>query len=126
MGYYKIREVRPITYEDHGTGRLNDGMGTSWRESAVTFKKCTTEKVAFILLNLFDLTLTVVAVYLGLSEINPVIRFLFQIPALLLVVKLGIPILLAWLIPGRLLIPAIALLVLAVIWNIKELIVFLA
>ena len=100
-------------------------MVNSWWDSSATFKKCTTEKASFIFLNQFDLALTVVAVYLGLSEINPFIRFLFQIPVLLLVVKIAIPILIAWLMPGRLLWPSIAILAIIVIWNIKELIIFL-
>ena len=100
-------------------------MGNSWWDSSVTFKKCTAEKTSFIFLNQFDLILTVVAVYLGLSEINPVIRFMFQIPVLLLIAKLAIPILIAWLMPGRLLWPSIAILAVVVIWNIKELIIFL-
>ena len=99
-------------------------MGNSWWDSSTTFKKCTAEKTSFIFLNQFDLVLTVVAVYLGFSELNPVVRFLFQIPVLLLIVKLAIPILIAWLIPGRLLWPSIGLLAIVVIWNIKELIVF--
>jgi hypothetical protein len=62
---------------------------------------------------------------LGLSEINPVIRYLVNIPILLLTVKLFIPGLIAWIMPGKLLLPSIALLALVVIWNIKELVVFL-
>ena len=100
-------------------------MTANWWESAGTFRKCTTEKTSFILLCGFDLTLTVLAMYLGLAELNPFIRYLIQIPALLLVIKLAIPVLIAWLMPGRLLLPSIALLSLVVIWNIKELLVFL-
>jgi hypothetical protein len=82
------------------------------------------EKASFILLCLFDLTFSVVAVSLGFTELNPVMNFLIQIPVLLLLVKLAIPILIAWLIPGRLLWPSIALLALVTIWNIKEILVF--
>lgn len=100
-------------------------MEASWWDSSVTFRRCTAEKVSFILLSQLDLTLTVLAMSLGLAELNPFIRYLVQIPALLLVVKLAIPVLIAWIMPGRLLWPSIGLLVLVVIWNIKELIVFL-
>ena len=100
-------------------------MATGWRESSATFKKCTVEKASFILLNQLDLTLTVVAVSLGFTEMNPVMKYLLQAPALLLIVKLAIPIAIAWLIPGRILIPSIALLARVVIWNIKELLFFL-
>ena len=72
----------------------------------------------------FDLTFTVVAVSLGFTEMNPFMSFLITLPILLIVVKLVIPVLIAWLIPGRLLLPSIALLALVTIWNIKELLVF--
>jgi hypothetical protein len=99
-------------------------MTTNWFESAATFKKHTQEKVLFILLSEFDLTVTVVAVSMGFTEINPFIKFLITIPLLLIAVKLLIPVLIAWLIPGRLLLPSIAVLALVTIWNIKEILVF--
>ena len=101
------------------------GLEASWWDSSVTFKRCTREKVLFILLCAFDLTLTVVAVSMGLVEMNPFIRYLIQIPLLLLVIKLVIPVIIAWLLPGRLLWPSIGLLALVAVWNIKELVVFL-
>jgi len=94
-------------------------------DSSATFRRCTAEKASFVLLNQFDLTLTVLAIYLGLSELNPLIRQLVNIPILLLIVKLALPLLIAWLIPGKLLLPSIALLALVIVWNIKELIIFL-
>ena len=100
-------------------------MVTDWWDSSATFKRCTLEKISFILLSLFDLTLTILAMYLGLSEINPLVRYLVQIPLLLLIIKLVIPVLIAWIMPGKLLLPSIALLALIVIWNIKELVIFL-
>jgi hypothetical protein len=99
-------------------------MTTNWFEASATFKKCTVEKASFILLCLFDLTLSVVAVSQGFTEINPLMSFLIRVPILLLVVKLAIPVLIAWLIPGRLLWPSIALLALVAVWNIKEILVF--
>lgn len=100
------------------------GMESSWWDSSATFKRCTAEKTSFILLCTFDLTLTVLAISLGFVELNPLVRYLVHIPALLLVVKLAIPVLIAWVMPGRLLWPSIALLCLVVIWNIKELLIF--
>jgi hypothetical protein len=100
-------------------------MEASWWNSAATFKRCTTEKASFVLLCGFDLTLTVLALYLGLAELNPFVRYLVQIPALLLAVKLVIPVIIAWLMPGRLLWPSIGLLILVIVWNIKELVIFL-
>ena len=76
-------------------------------------------------MSLFDLTLTILAMYLGLSEINPFIRYIVHIPVLLLVIKLFIPLLIAWIMPGRLLLPSSALLALIVVWNLKELAIFL-
>ena len=99
-------------------------MTSSW-DSVATFRSCTAEKASFILLNQFDLTLTVLAIYLGFSELNPFLRQLLSIPVLLLVFKIAIPILIAWLIPGRLLLPSIALLAIVVTWNIKEIFFFL-
>ena len=101
-------------------------MATNWLDSTATFKRGTVAKACFILLSEFDLTLTVLAAYLGLWEINPFVRFLIQVPVMLLVVKLAVPILIAWVMPGRLLLPSIGLLALVVIWNIKELVIFLA
>ena len=94
-------------------------------DSAATFRRGTAEKTSFFLLNQFDLALTVLAIYLGVSELNPFVRYLVNIPVLLLVVKLAIPLLIAWLIPGKLLLPSIALLALAIIWNVKELLLWL-
>ena len=105
--------------------RLITGMTANLWGSVATFRRCTAEKASFILLNQFDLTLTILAIYLGFSELNPFIRQLVNIPVLLLIVKLAIPLLIAWLIPGKLLLPSIALLALVVIWNVKELLLFI-
>jgi hypothetical protein len=94
-------------------------------DSSATFKRCTAEKASFIILNQFDLTLTALAIYLGFSELNPFVRHLGNLPILLLAIKLVMPLLIAWLIPGKLLLPSIALLILVIIWNVKELILFL-
>jgi hypothetical protein len=100
-------------------------MTTGWFESSGTFRRCTAEKASFLALCIFDLLLTVLSMYLGFAELNPFVRFLVQIPVLLLVVKLFIPLLIAWLMPGKLLLPSIGLLALIAAWNIKELVVFL-
>ena len=82
-------------------------------------------KVSFVLLNQVDLFLSVLAVSLGLWEINPLMRYLVTVPALLVIFKFVIPLLIAWLVPGKLLLPAIVLLSLVTIWNVKELLYFL-
>jgi hypothetical protein len=101
-----------------------NSMMTGWWESTATFKKCAVEKASFVFLCLLDLILTMAAINLGLSEINPFISYLIQIPALFLVMKLFIPVIIAWIMPGKLLLPSIGLLALVVIWNIKELVIF--
>ena len=93
--------------------------------STATFRRCVPEKAAFVLLNLLDMVLTLTAVSWGFSELNPLMRYLVTVPAMLVVVKFAIPLLIAWLAPGRLLLPAILLLSLVVGWNIKELLIFL-
>ena len=99
-------------------------MDNLWGSTA-TFRQCAAEKISFVLLNQFDLVLTILAIYLGLAELNPLIRHLVNMPILLLMVKCAIPILIAWFIPGKLLLPSIALLSLVIIWNIKELFFYL-
>jgi hypothetical protein len=102
-----------------------NGIATGWWESSATFKKCTAEKASFIFLGIFDLILTMLAINLGFFEMNPLVRYMVEIPALLLTIKLFIPVLIAWILPGKLLLPSIALLACAVIWNIKEMVIFL-
>jgi hypothetical protein len=94
-------------------------------DSAATFRRDTAAKASFILLNQFDLFLTVLALYLGCTELNPFMRYLISVPALLVAVKLALPPLIAWLVPGKLLWPALAVLALVAIWNIKELVIYL-
>ncbi|HEY98186.1 MAG TPA: hypothetical protein G4O16_08430 [Dehalococcoidia bacterium] len=98
---------------------------SSWWDSSATFKRCTLEKVSFVILNQVDLILTLVAMHLGFAELNPFVSFLLEVPALLVVVKGILPLLIAWLIPGRLLWPSIALLFGVGVWNLKELIAYL-
>ena len=78
-----------------------------------------------MLLNQMDLILTIVAVSLGLAELNPLMRGLVAAPGLLLFVKSVVPIVIAWLAPGRLLLPAILLLICIIAWDIKELLIHL-
>lgn len=92
--------------------------------SGVGFKRGFTEKLLFILLNAADLALTIYAMSLHLSELNPVMRSLLGSPLDLVMVKVVVPVAIAWLAPGKLLIPAVALLALVVGWDIKELVLF--
>lgn len=77
------------------------------------------------MLNQLDLALTISATSLGLSELNPFMRSLLANLPELLLVKLIIPVFIAWLIPGRLLLPAIGLLSVVVAWDLKKLSFFL-
>ncbi len=96
------------------------------RESQASyFTSGLVEKLTFVCLHQLDLVLTVIGVSLGLSEVNPLMRGLLEAPPGLLLVKVAVPLLMALLIPGRLLLPAIAVLALVVVWNLKELLVFL-
>lgn len=101
-------------------------MTASLWESAGTFSQCVAEKVAFVVLSQVDLVLTAVAASIGLYELNPVTRNLLAVPGLLIVIKGAVPLLIAWLAPGKLLLPAIAFLFLVVVWNIKEILIWLA
>jgi hypothetical protein len=103
----------------------NSSVVSSWWDSSATFKRCKAEKLSFVSLSVADLLLTLLAMYLGLAEMNPFVRFMVHTPLLLLTVKLFIPVLIAWAIPGKLLWPSIAVLGLVAVWNIKELVIFL-
>jgi hypothetical protein len=105
--------------------RLAGKLSTGLFESSATFKKCTAEKLSFVFLGLLDFILTLIAMNLGLSEINPVISFLVQLPVVFFIVKFFVPMLIAYLMPGKLLLPSIALLAFVVFWDLKELVFFI-
>ncbi len=92
--------------------------------SAATFRRCTAEKLAFVILNLIDLGLTLLAVSQGAHELNPLMRNLVSSPFQLYVTKLALPLFFAWLVPGKLLWPSIALLTFIVGWDLRELAIF--
>jgi hypothetical protein len=93
-------------------------------ESAFTFRKGTTEKLVFVGLNLLDLVLTLFALSMDMKELNPIVSHLYNNPYQMWIVKLLIPLLFAWVSPGKLLIPSIGFLSLVIGWNIKELIIY--
>ena len=82
-------------------------------------------KVSYLLLHQLDLVLTVFATSVGLTELNPIMRSLLASPFQLVAIKLIIPLFIVWLVPGKFLIPAVGLLTLVIIWNIKELLFIL-
>ena len=80
-------------------------------------------KISYLVLQVLDLGLTLLAVSLGAHELNPVIRASLASPVQLTVLKGGLPLLIAWLLPGKFLIPGILFLAVVVGWNVKELLV---
>ncbi|MCX5998098.1 MAG: DUF5658 family protein [Chloroflexi bacterium] len=93
--------------------------------SAATFKRGVAVKASFVALNHLDLVLTVVAVSLGLTELNHWMRVLLATPLLLVGIKGVLPVFIGWLVPGKCLLPAVLLLSVVVAWDIGELVVFL-
>ena len=91
------------------------------KTSAFTFRKGTAEKLAYIILNLIDLGLTLFALSIGAHEYNPLLRSMAASPLQLYGAKLLLPSAIAWVLPGKLLIPAIAFLLLVVGWDVREL-----
>ena len=93
--------------------------------SAATFRRCLPQKAAFVSVNITDLALTLMAVNLGLRELNPIIGNLLQSVPWLVMLKAVIPIVIAWLVPGKWLLPATGLSFTVIIWNLKELVLHL-
>lgn len=79
-------------------------------------------KVVFLSLQMVDLTLTLVAARYGYPELNPFMKASLDSMYKMAIFKFGIPVLISWFIPGRLLIPAIILLCGVLGWNVRELI----
>ena len=63
--------------------------------SAITFRRATTEKIAFISLNVIDLVLTLFAMNLGAHEMNPIMRGMISTPTAIYTTKLLMPLVLA-------------------------------
>jgi hypothetical protein len=78
-------------------------------------------KVAYLALQVLDLVLTLFAIKFGAVELNPLMRAALNSPLQMTVLKGGLPLWFVWVLPGRLLIPAIILLLLIVGWDVKEL-----
>lgn len=93
-------------------------------DTAVTFRRGVVEKVSFIFLVYLDLALTIFAVSYGLSELNPYMQSLLASPVNLLLTKCLAALVIAWIVPSRLLLPAIGFLVLVTGWNLHQLAIF--
>ncbi len=103
-----------------------DSMTILWTEirrylSVAEFKKGLSIKVAYVLLHQADILMTNFAISAGFRESNPLIRGLLDTPVQLLVFKLVIPLIIAWLVPAKLLLPALALLLVVIGLNLREL-----
>ncbi len=104
---------------------LNRGSLTAGTfSSAATFQSFFWHKASFVLLNQVDLLLTLLGISLGAHELNPFMRVLLASPLQMILFKIAIPYAIAWLVPGRLLLPAIGLLAFIAGWDIKELVIF--
>ena len=77
-------------------------------------------KVAFLTLQMADLTLTLMAARNGWVELNPVMRASLSSLYKVALFKFAVPVLVSWFVPGRLLIPAIVLLCGILGWNFHQ------
>lgn len=91
------------------------------RQSVATFSRGANFKLSFVFLVYLDLVLTLLAVGHGFNEMNPFMQRMLSRPAELTLVKGVAPLVIAWLVPAKLLVPAIALLLFVVGWNAREL-----
>jgi hypothetical protein len=101
-------------------------MAILWTEissylSVAEWKRGLSIKVAYVLLHQADILMTNFAIYTGFKEFNPVIRGLLDSPVQLLVFKLIIPLIIAWLVPAKLLLPALVLLLVVIGLNLTQL-----
>ena len=89
------------------------------------FRKGLGLRLAYIVLQLADYLMTVIAVNAGFNELNPVMRGLLGSPVQLVIFKLITPIAIAWLVPAKLLLPALVLLLVIIGLNVKELLLLM-
>jgi len=93
--------------------------------SMATFKRGTVEKLSYVFLELLDLDLTCLAFSLGFKELNPLLLSASRSPFLLVLLKVVIPVFLAWIVPRKLLWPSIAFISFVVVWDLKEILLIL-
>lgn len=96
-------------------------MVTVLSQSLGTFTRGTFFKTSFLLLIYLDLLLTLVALNLGYVEMNSYMLRLLSRPPELLMVKVVMPVLIAWLVPAPLLLPAVSFMLAVSGWNIGQL-----
>lgn len=108
----KITLVRP--------GDIMNAL-SALRSSTATFSRGTAYKIGFVALIYLDLLLTVFALRHGASEMNPVMLRLLDNPLELGLVKVVIPVFIAWLVPSMLLLLSIAFMAGVTGWNLTQL-----
>ena len=113
-----LQEKKTMTIGQHIIGPINYIVTKTNRHDRTD----TVLKAVFLSLQMIDLTLTVIAARSGYPELNPFMKASLDSVYKLAIFKFGIPFLISWFVPGRLLIPAILLLAGVVGWNVKELI----
>ena len=91
------------------------------RAGVATFSHGAPYKVAFVFLGLVDLLVTLYAVNNGYVERNPIFVALQDDPYGLFFLKVGGPTFIAWLVPGKLLLPSVGLMFAVIGWNVGEL-----
>ena len=96
-------------------------LSPEMKESFATFRRGTLSKLCFLLLVDLDLVLTVYALGKGFVELNPIMARLLANPGELMLVKGLTPLLIAWLVPGKLLLPATVFMALVNLWSITAL-----
>lgn len=90
--------------------------------SAGTYRREAAWKVAFVAFVFVDLLLTLYAFSHGFAELNPLVLALLERPWGLALAKGLAPLIIAWLVPGRLLVPSILLLIGINGWNLAQLV----
>ena len=68
--------------------------------------------------------MSLLAVNLGFKEMNPLMAVLLGQAPLTILLKLVLPVTIAWVTPGRWLKPAILVLLLVLLWDIHELVLY--
>jgi hypothetical protein len=104
----------------------NSTAARSMLEGAATFRRDSIAKLTFVILIYLDVVMTMGALSFGMSELNVLARMIFQNPIYVLALKVAPPPLIAWLLPGKLLVPSIAFMVFVIGWNTKELVIFMS
>lgn len=87
-------------------------MVTALRQYAGTFGSGIEWKLGFVVLVYLDLVLTLIAIQFGFKELNPLMVQFLSSPEELIIVKVVLPPIIAWLVPARLLAPSFALMLL--------------